>query len=236
MSRIQLHGFNNLSKNLSLSIYRFDYLAPSSANAYQEYQSSITQSYKAQSINRKLRKVTDIIGAYTLNTSIQDYQPEGASVTNMIADNEVPIDVVNHLNKSHICAHTYPDTQPHRNIAIFRLDIEVSTCGVISPLKALNFILRELQWDVATIDYKVRGFTRDMTGAKHFYDEELENITSYITDDIKQAVQYQNNNNPKQQIYSTSLMKDSQVESFDKDIRAQIDAEKESIYQAYLQV
>ena len=46
--------------------------------------------------------------------------------------------VVAHMDKSHITVHTYPETHPDNGIATFRADIDVATCGVISPLKALN--------------------------------------------------------------------------------------------------
>ena len=45
-----------------------------------------------------------------------------------------------HLNKSHITVHTYPEYHPDEGISTFRADIDVSTCGEISPLKALNYL------------------------------------------------------------------------------------------------
>ena len=69
--------------------------------------------------------------------------------------------VVAHLDKSHITVHTYPETHPDNGIATFRADIDVSTCGVISPLKALNYLIESLESDIVVMDYRVRGFTRD---------------------------------------------------------------------------
>ena len=46
--------------------------------------------------------------------------------------------VVGHLDKSHVTVHTYPEYHPDNSIATFRVDIEVSTCGEISPLNALG--------------------------------------------------------------------------------------------------
>lgn len=69
----------------------------------------------------------------------------------------LPNSVVAHLDKSHICVHTYPESHPEGGLCTFRADIEVSTCGVISPLKALNYLIHQLESDIVTIDYRVRG-------------------------------------------------------------------------------
>ena len=73
--------------------------------------------------------------------------------------------MVAHLDKSHITVHTYPETHPHNGIATFRADIDVATCGVISPLKALNYLIDSFESDIVIMDYRVRGFTRDVKGA-----------------------------------------------------------------------
>ena len=55
-----------------------------------------------------------------------------------------------------------------RQIATFRADIDVATCGVISPLKALNYLIESFESDIVVTDYRVRGFTRDVKGKKHY--------------------------------------------------------------------
>ena len=65
-------------------------------------------------------------------------------------------------------------------ISTFRVDIDVSTCGKISPLNALNFLIDSFDSDIITIDYRVRGFTRDVNGKKHFIDHEIRSIQDYI--------------------------------------------------------
>ena len=102
--------------------------------------------------------MAEIIGANILNIARQDYDPQGASVTILISEQPV-IDkadakgvisdaVVAHLDKSHITVHTYPETHPDNGIATFRADIDVSTCGVISPLKALNYLIESFESDI----------------------------------------------------------------------------------------
>ncbi|MEN1226526.1 S-adenosylmethionine decarboxylase, partial [Pseudomonas aeruginosa] len=97
----------------------------------------------------------------------------------------LPETVVAHLDKSHICVHSYPESHPEGGLCTFRADIEVSTCGVISPLKALNYLIHQLESDIVTIDYRVRGFTRDINGMKHFIDHEIDSIQNFMSDDMK---------------------------------------------------
>ena len=130
--------------------------------------------------------MSEIIGANILNIAKQDYDPQGASVTILIAEGHPPTDhqcteqaehetpgplpetIVGHLDKSHIAVHTYPESHPDDGISTFRADIDVSTCGHISPLNALNYLIHSFESDIITIDYRVRGFTRDVS-VKIFY-------------------------------------------------------------------
>lgn len=69
-----------------------------------------------------------------------------------------------HLDKSHVTVHTYPEYHPDNAISTFRVDIYVSTCGEISPLNALDFLIGSFDSDIITIDYRVRDFTCDLSG------------------------------------------------------------------------
>lgn len=89
------------------------------------------------------------------------------------------------LDKSHITVHTYPEFHPNEGISTFRADIDVSTCGEISPLKALNYLIHSFDTDIITIDYRVRGFTRDKDGRKLFIDHDINSIQNYIPDEVK---------------------------------------------------
>lgn len=85
-----------------------------------------------------------MIGATVLNIAKQDYEPQGASVTVLIAEESMvrSLDgetVVAHLDKSHVTVHTYPEFHPDNSIATFRVDIDVATCGEITPLSTLDF-------------------------------------------------------------------------------------------------
>lgn len=197
--KLKLHGFNNLTKTLSFNMYDICY-AKSTADR-EAYIAYIDEQYNATRLTNILTNVTEIIGANILNIAKQDYDPQGASVTILISENPIdekcndglisetpgplPETVVAHLDKSHITVHTYPEYHPDEGICTFRADIDVSTCGMISPLRALNYLVHSFDSDIMTIDYRVRGFTRDITGRKLFIDHKINSIQNYIPHNIK---------------------------------------------------
>ena len=164
--KIKLQGFNNLTKSLSFNIYDICYARSKAAQLnYLEYIDDVYNSEKLRSI---LEEVTNIIQAKIVNLSTQDYDPRGASVTVLINEGHSPResepgDIVAHLDKSHITAHTYPENNTMNGIATFRVDIDVATCGMISPLRALDFLIDSFDSDIVLMDYRVRGFTRDVS-------------------------------------------------------------------------
>ena len=182
--KLKLHGFNNLTKSLSFNIYDICYArTPADQREYIEY---IDEVYNAERLTTILSEVADIIGANILNIAHQDYDPQGASVTMLIAEEPVKQlspqkeSVVGHLDKSHITVHTYPESHPDHGISTFRADIDVSTCGKISPLKALNHLIESFESDIVITDYRVRGFTRNVRGVKHFIDHKIDSIQNFI--------------------------------------------------------
>jgi len=179
--KLKLRGFNNLTKTLSFNIYDICYAnTPQARKEYLEY---IDEEYNSERLTRILTEVSDIIGANILNISGQDYDPMGASVTILIAEEPLepqPDQVLAHLDKSHLCIHTYPESDHRSGISTFRVDVDVSTCGKISPLKALNHLIHSFESDIVLVDYKVRGFTRDFKGNKHYIDHRIHSIQQYI--------------------------------------------------------
>jgi S-adenosylmethionine decarboxylase len=179
--KLKLRGFNNLTKTLSFNIYDICYAnTPQARKEYLEY---IDEEYNSERLVRILEEVSDIIGANILNIASQDYDPMGASVTILIAEEPVEArsdQVLAHLDKSHLCIHTYPETDSKTGISTFRVDVDVSTCGRISPLKALNHLIHSFESDIVLVDYKVRGFTRDVKGKKHYIDHRIHTIQQYI--------------------------------------------------------
>lgn len=216
--KLKLHGFNNLTKTLSFNIYDICYAAtPEQVAAYIAY---IDERYNAERLTQILTDVANIIGATVLNVARQDYDPQGASVTMLISEEPImaerlsntqspgplPDAVVGHLDKSHITVHTYPESHPDNGISTFRADIDVSTCGRISPLKALNYLIHSFESDIVTMDYRVRGFTRDVNGKKHYIDHKINSIQNYISRDTKEHYQRIDVNVYQENLFHTKMM------------------------------
>ncbi|MCB1569524.1 MAG: adenosylmethionine decarboxylase [Dokdonella sp.] len=218
--RLRLQGFNNLTKALSFNIYDICYAV--SEDQRQRYIEYIDEAYNAERLTTILTDVADIIGANILNVARQDYDPQGASVTILISEEPVVEKlgrdtisgaVVAHLDKSHITVHTYPETHPHNGIATFRADIDVATCGVISPLKALNFLIDSFESDIVIADYRVRGFTRDVKGRKHYMDHRINSVQEYLAKHIRQKYEMFDVNVYQENMFHTKM----HIKDFDLD-------------------
>lgn len=193
---MELYGFNNLTKTLSFNI--FDICYAKTKREHLDYIAYIDEQYNSERLTAILCKVAELIGAKILNISKQDYEPQGASVNLLLVEDPIDEGLVDkscnlgkgmdkyflgHLDKSHITVHTYPEYNPANNISTFRVDIDVSTCGTISPLSTLDFLIASFDSDIITIDYRVRGFTRDNNGKKYFLDHTIKSIQDYISND-----------------------------------------------------
>ena len=196
--KLKLYGFNNLTKSLSFNIY--DVCYAKGQREQKDYIAYIDEQYNSKRLTDILYEVANMIGAHVLNVSKQDYDPQGASVTMLLAEEEMlesrqgkmeEVDdrvILGHLDKSHITVHTYPEYHPETSIATFRVDIDVATCGEISPLSTLDFLISSFDSDIITMDYRVRGFTRDIKGKKLFMDSPMTSIQQFI--DVKTLLNY----------------------------------------------
>ena len=231
-NKLKLYGFNNLTKTLSFNIY--DVCYAKSEREQSEYIEYIDEQYNSERLTAILYEVTEIIGAQVLNVSKQDYDPQGASVTILISEGSFPgplIDssynqeelnilktrntVVGHLDKSHVTVHTYPEYHPDNSIATFRVDIDVSTCGKISPLNALDFLIGSFDSDIITTDYRVRGFTRNIEGKKVYIDHSMESIRDYIDSETLLKYDWKDINVHQSNIFHTKLLiKDINLQNY----------------------
>ena len=221
LKKLKLYGFNNLTKTLSFNMYDICYAtSPQHRNEYISY---IDEEYNAERLTSILTEVANIIGANILNIAKQDYEPQGASVTMLISEGKLncvpeedgcvcsspeptPEAIAAHLDKSHITVHTYPESHPDKGISTFRADIDVSTCGEISPLKALNYLISSFSSDIAIIDYRVRGFTRDIDGKKFFIDHKINSIQNYISKETRELYQMIDVNVYQESIFHTKMI------------------------------
>ena len=219
--KLTLYGFNNLTKTLSFNI--FDVCYAKSEREKRDYIRYIDEQYNSERLTNILCDVTEMIGAAVLNISRQDYEPQGASVNVLIAEGSVAPESIDpscnqgdgflqrrdihaHLDKSHVTVHTFPESHPDNEVTTFRVDIDVSTCGEISPLNTLDYLIRSFDSDIITIDYRVRGFTRDVSGKKCFMDQEMASIQDFISEEILLRYDAQDVNVYQSNIFHTRML------------------------------
>jgi S-adenosylmethionine decarboxylase len=81
----------------------------------------------------------------------------------------------------------------------------VATCGVISPLKALNYLIESFESDIVIMDYRVRGFTRDIKGKKHYIDHKINSIQDFVAKNIKSRYEMIDVNVYQENIFHTKM-------------------------------
>lgn len=212
----EILGFNNLTKALSFNLYDFAVALNDEERA--SYIRYIDERYSAKQIESQLIRIAEIIDAEVLNVSSKDFDPYGASVVLLMSDlkgdqatkeannasnlmSQATVSI--HLDKSHICAHTYPDSLDPSGICSFRVDIDIATCGSISPLYALDFMFKAFETDVVCVDYVVRGFARTKSNEKIFMDHDMSSITKYVSPLILRDYDTIDQNAPEHHTYQT---------------------------------
>lgn len=170
------------------------------------------QDYEPQGASVNLLISEEAIPLYALDPSctyraLSDTEsevPQGSIRSIQIPE---PKHVVGHLDKSHITVHTYPESHPDEGITTFRVDIDVSTCGTISPLLALDYLIECFDSDIMMMDYRVRGFTRDTSGKKVFIDHNINSIGDYISFKNKENYNLIDVNLCHEQTFHSKMMK-----------------------------
>ncbi|MCF8168300.1 MAG: adenosylmethionine decarboxylase [Rhodoferax sp.] len=215
---IELAGFNNLTKSLSFNIY--DLCHVSSEAGRMRYLETIDARYHSHHLEAVVAEVTRRIDARLLSLSTQDYEPRGASLVALLNEHQ-PIFklqatglgegagslMLGHLDKSHVAIHTYPEHAVTSGIASFRVDVDIATCGMISPLLALDYLLGSFKSDIVVIDYRVRGFTRDQAGNKLFIDHDIASIRDFLAPERLQEYQIQDANLVHENIFHLKMKK-----------------------------
>ena len=215
-NKLRLYGFNNLTKALSFNIY--DVCYAKTPREQRDYIAYIDEQYNSERLTNILTSLTERIGAKVLNIARQDYDPQGASVTILIAEGSMTPagdTVLGHLDKSHVTVHTYPEYHPETCLATFRVDIDVATCGEITPLSTLDYLIGSFDSDIITMDYRVRGFTRDLDGKKLLLDHEVVSIQHYIDPEILRRYDAVDINVYEANLFHTKMMvKDIDLQNY----------------------
>ena len=223
--KLKLHDFNNLTKTLRISLYEISPLNSNSEN----FLKKINEKFNGSSLADLLFKISKSIDSHVLNYNHQDYQPLGASSTMLIAEEKIdntniyqekfstsfnepiseqaPNSHLFHLDKSHLSCHSYPERCPVSDFATFRLDIDVSTCGLISPLKSLKTILSTFDCHAFILDYIIRGFTRDTSGKKLYRDCDISNLSQCFDHKFLQAYNFKDKSYPQTRFFHSYFIK-----------------------------
>lgn len=263
LKKLRLESFNNLTKTLSFNIYDICYAQSEKAQkeyiayideAYNAERLTQILTEVAQIIGANVlniahqdydpqgASVTMLISELPITEEPQNPEAPGplpANVTGSAQGSlglEAPVkdSVVAHLDKSHITVHTYPESHPDNGISTFRADIDVSTCGKISPLRALNYLIHSLESDIVIIDYRVRGFTRDVKGVKHYIDHKINSVQNFVDRQTLARYNAMDVNIYQENIFHTKMMlKDFNLNSYlfgitENDLQAQ---EKKTVVQ-----
>ena len=73
-------------------------------------------------------------------------------------------------------------------------------------MKALNYLIHSFESDIVITDYRVRGFTRDIKGKKHYIDHKIDSIQNFIGKDIQKYYQMIDVNVYQENIFHTKMM------------------------------
>ncbi len=102
--------------------------------------------------------------------------------------------------------HTYPESHPEGGLLHLPRGYRSFNVRRHFPLKALNYLIHQLESDIVTIDYRVRGFTRDINGMKHFIDHEINSIQNFMSDDMKSLYDMVDVNVYQENIFHTKML------------------------------
>lgn len=214
--KVKLSGFNNLTKILSFNLYDFSIAFTEEQKG--KYLEEISRKYSAENILDFSRNICKIINSDIISESKMNYDPVGASTMTLMSDCHGSkwepfaegmggVGVKQHLTKSHLTSHTYPDVSAPNGVCTFRVDFDIATCGDIIPLSAINYLFECFSCDVVYIDYVVRGYTRLENGKKIYNDEFFNSIQDFIDPKVLESFEYRSDLNiPRDNIWQTKVM------------------------------
>ena len=91
----------------------------------------------------------------------------------------------------------------------------MATCGEITPLSTLDYLIGSFDSDIITMDYRVRGFTRDLDGKKLFLDHDVASIQHYIDPEILRRYDAVDINVYEANLFHTKMMvKDIDLQNY----------------------
>ena len=83
-----------------------------------------------------------------------------------------------------------------------------------------------------TVDYRLRGFTRDVDGVKHYIDHDINSIQNYLTEDTQNAYQMIDVNVYQENTFHTKmLLKDFELDNylFGEGVHSMVPEERQAV-------
>ena len=167
---------NNITKSLGFNAYQLFHTHSDAAK--RDCMRELNHRYSSDFLIELLENSAELMQAKVLNISTEKYEPHGTSVTMMVA--EQTHTVLGHLDKSHLTVHTYADLHLHHDICSFRLDFDLASCGPVTPLTTLPLLFDQVECHLVTIDYRIRGYSRDGDERLIFSDHPIDSILQFV--------------------------------------------------------
>ena len=135
--------------------------------------------------------------------------------TNLELEPPIKESVVAHLDKSHITVHTYPEAHPTTASPRSAPTSTSRPVAKFRALRALNYLIHKFESDIVIIDYRVRGFTRDVKGTKHYIDHKINSVQNFVDKQTLARYQAMDVNVYQENIFHTKMMlKDSNLDNY----------------------
>lgn len=142
----------SVTRSLAINVYQF--WDSSNELRLPIWFEQLEEKYSAEKLSTFVRQLGESVGAKILNLSSTSYEPYGASAALLLGQE---LSQLAHLDASHIAVHSYFDSS--EQLGQFRLEVEISTCGVPKPTKLITEVIERCNADFVQIDYRVRGIS-----------------------------------------------------------------------------
>ncbi|MFT5208810.1 MAG: S-adenosylmethionine decarboxylase [Flavobacterium sp.] len=147
----------SVTRSLAINVYQF--WERSNELRLPIWFEKLEEKYSEEILSTFVRQLGESVGAKILNLSSTSYEPYGASAALLVGQE---LSQLAHLDASHIAVHSYFDSSEQSGQ--FRLEVEISTCGVPKPTKLIAEVIQHCIADFVQVDYRVRGISWSEVG------------------------------------------------------------------------
>ncbi|MFT7686924.1 MAG: S-adenosylmethionine/arginine decarboxylase-like enzyme [Candidatus Azotimanducaceae bacterium] len=171
----------SVTRSLAVNVYQL--WDKSNDLSLPEWFENLENQHSADKLSTFVRQLGESVGAKILNLSTTSYEPFGASAALLVGQE---LSQLAHLDASHIAVHSYFDSS--EEFGQFRLEVEISTCGVPKPIKLIADVVRHCIADFVQVDFRTRGISWSEQGlpvlaneimAKEDIDQMLLDVSDY---------------------------------------------------------